>query len=187
MLMKNHSFACYPHFSPQIEWAIRAFNFQLQSIAAFGPVPKFTPWPGKHACVINLLRVAACMWNVITCWSRDKAKYNIITFRMRHSRGKMYIGHVRLCVCPSLTAFPHYCMDPDVTWGNGRECPVVVHYWADLQSVHGFRCYDNIAPNTKCQRVLVLALWLLCWVVHKSNSGPFWKRINQPVVFVELM
>jgi len=22
--------------------------------------------------------------------------------------------------------------------------PIVVHYWADLQSVHGFRCYDNI-------------------------------------------
>ena len=24
------------------------------------------------------------------------------------------------------------------------ECPLVVHYWADLQSVHEFRCYDNI-------------------------------------------
>jgi len=22
-------------------------------------------------------------------------------------------------------------------------CPLVVHYWADLQLVHGFRCYDN--------------------------------------------
>ena len=36
---------------------------------------------------------------------------------------------------------------------------------ADLQSVHGFRCYDNlqmhVAPNAKCQRVLVLALWLV--------------------------
>ena len=36
-----------------------------------------------------------------------------------------------------------------------------MHYWADLQSVHGFRCYDNIAPNAKCQRVLVLALCLV--------------------------
>ena len=27
--------------------------------------------------------------------------------------------------------------------GNGR-VPLVVHYWADLQSVHGFRCYDDI-------------------------------------------
>jgi len=31
-----------------------------------------------------------------------------------------------------------------------------VHYRADLQSVHGFRCYDDIAPNAKRQRVLVL-------------------------------
>jgi len=35
---------------------------------------------------------------------------------------------------------------------------LVVHYWADLQSVHGFRCYDNIAPNAKCERILVLPL-----------------------------
>jgi len=44
-------------------------------------------------------------------------------------------------------------MDLDVTWG----CPLVVHYWADLQLVHGFHCYDN----AKCQQVLVLALWWL--------------------------
>jgi len=59
----------------------------------------------------------------------------------------MHIGHVRLCVCMSvclsLAAFPHYCTDLDVTWGNGMGCPLVVHYWTDLQSVHGFRCYDN--------------------------------------------
>jgi len=36
--------------------------------------------------------------------------------------------------------------------------PLVVHCRANLQSVRGFRCYDNIAPNAKCQRVLVLAL-----------------------------
>jgi len=29
---------------------------------------------------------------------------------------------------------------------SGRGCPLVVHCWADLQSVHGFRCYDNIQP-----------------------------------------
>ena len=50
-------------------------------------------------------------------------------------------------VCLSLDAFSHYCTDPDVTWGmveGALSCTVVVHYWADLQSVHGFRCYDNI-------------------------------------------
>jgi len=42
-----------------------------------------------------------------------------------------------------------------------------VHYWLDLQSVHWFRCYDNIAPMAKCQRVFVLALCLvfLTWSV----------------------
>ena len=40
--------------------------------------------------------------------------------------------------------------------------------WVDLQSVHGFRCYDNGAPNAKCQWVLVLAVyfrndyWMFC-------------------------
>jgi len=68
-------------------------------------------------------------------------------------------------VCLSLAAFPHYCMDPGVTWGNGRRCPLVVHYWADLQLVHRFHCYDNTAPNAKCQQVLVLALCLVYFVM----------------------
>ena len=55
--------------------------------------------------------------------------------------------------------------------GNGRGCPLVVHYWADLQSVHGFHCYDNIAPNAKCQWVLVLAVCLVF-------GWPFVKRFT---------
>ena len=52
-----------------------------------------------------------------------------------------YIFATAVCVsvCLSLAAFPHYCTDPDVTWGNGRGCPLVMHYWANLQSVQGFR------------------------------------------------
>jgi len=82
----------------------------------------------------------------------------------------MYSGHGRL----SLAAFLHHYIDPDVTWENCRGCPLVMHYWVDLQSVHGFCRYakiapreiaigahDNIAANTKCQRVLVLALCLV--------------------------
>jgi len=76
----------------------------------------------------------------------------------------MYIGHGRLCVCLcvclSLATFPHYCTDPDVTWGMVG-CPLVVQHWADLQLVHGFRYYDDIPPNAKCQRGLVLALYLV--------------------------
>jgi len=67
-------------------------------------------------------------------------------------RRKMYCGHARLCVCVCVclsvclceAVRPHYCTDPDVTWGRGRGCPLVVHYWADLQSGHGLRCYGNI-------------------------------------------
>jgi len=68
----------------------------------------------------------------------------IITFCVSRRRHKMYCGHVRLCVCLSAAVRPHYCTDPDVTWGHGRGCPLVVHYWADLQSGHGLRCYGNI-------------------------------------------
>ena len=59
----------------------------------------------------------------------------------------MYGGHAHLCVCLcvglSAAACLHYCMDPDVTWWSGRGCPLVVYYWADLQLVHGLRCYGN--------------------------------------------
>jgi len=71
--------------------------------------------------------------------------FSVITVCVRHNRGEVYIGQGCLCVCLSLTGtFPQ---DLDVTWGNGRRCPVVVQYWVDLQSVHGFRCYDNITTN----------------------------------------
>jgi len=52
-------------------------------------------------------------------------------------------------------------MDRDVTWANDRGRLLVLHYWADLQSMPGFHCYDNIALNAKCQRVVVLALCLV--------------------------
>jgi len=51
---------------------------------------------------------------------------------------------VCMSVCLSAAACPHYCTDPDVTLGSGKGCPLVVHRWADLQSVHGMRCYGNI-------------------------------------------
>jgi len=79
-----------------------------------------------------------------------------------------YILVTAICVsvCLSLAAFPHYYMDHNVSWRNGRWCPIVVHYWADLQLVHGFHCYDSIVPNAKCQRVLVLTLCLFTSVLY---------------------
>jgi len=52
--------------------------------------------------------------------------------------------------------------DPDVTWVSGSGCPLVVHYWADLQSVHVLRCYGNITQTRNVSEyMLVLALCLV--------------------------
>jgi len=38
--------------------------------------------------------------------------------------------------------------------------------------LYGFRCYDNIEPDAKCQRVLVLAVCLVCFVWTVENKIP---------------
>jgi len=81
----------------------------------------------------------------------------------------VYIGHGRLCLTvPSHSAtLLHGCR-----WNLGElqgvSSPLVVHYWVDLQMVHGFWCYDNIVPNVKFQRVtvFVLVLRLILKVIH---------------------
>jgi len=51
---------------------------------------------------------------------------------------------VGVSVWLSAAACLQYWMEPGITWGTGRVCPLVVQHWADLQSVHGLRCYGNI-------------------------------------------
>jgi len=78
----------------------------------------------------------------------------LITFRVSRSRGEMYIDHGRLCVCLSvLRRIPTLLHGLGCKLGNGKWCPLFVHYWADAQSVHWFRCYNSIAANAKCQPV----------------------------------
>jgi len=65
---------------------------------------------------------------------------------------------VCVCVCLSVPRrIPTLLHGPGCNLGTplpfGKGCPLVVHYWADLRLVHGFRCYDHI--------VLVLALCLV--------------------------
>jgi len=91
----------------------------------------------------------------------------------------MYCGHARLCVCLSVCLFaaacPRYCTELDVTWGSGRGCPLVVHYWADLQSVLGLRCHGNLTRTWKVSEyMLVLALCLVInnvTMCHKSDCN----------------
>jgi len=80
----------------------------------------------------------------------------------------MYIGHDRMCVCLCVSVprrIPTLLHGPGCNLRNGRGCPLVVHYWADMQSVHWFRCYGNVVPNAKCERVLVLALCLVIIII----------------------
>jgi len=51
----------------------------------------------------------------------------------------------RASVCVSVRSrTPTLLHGPGCNLGHGSGCPLVVHLWADLQSVHGLRCYGNI-------------------------------------------
>ena len=69
----------------------------------------------------------------------------------------MYCGHACLCLCMSVCVSvrgrtPTLLHGPGCNLGRGRGCPLVAHYWADLQSGHGLRCYawqHNANPSYK--------------------------------------
>jgi len=62
-------------------------------------------------------------WRAMCCCD----KLVVITFHVSRKRCEMYCGHAHLCVCLSVclsaAACPHYCTDPNVTWGSGRDAP----------------------------------------------------------------
>jgi len=69
---------------------------------------------------------------------------------------------VCVSVCLSAAACLHCCTDPELNWGSGMGCPLVVHYWADLQSVNGLRCCGNVTrTRSVSEYTLVLALCLV--------------------------
>jgi len=83
----------------------------------------------------------------------------VITFCVSCRWCKMYISHVRLSVCLSLSAAacPQYCMDPDVTRGNGRVCPDLCTIGRICNRCPGWQHNANV----KCRRALVLAVCLV--------------------------
>jgi len=123
-------------------------------------------------CTLSLQSIHRFQSSHGSLWRRVVSS---VTFRVRRSRSEMYSGHgclcaLCLCVCLSVPRhIPTLLHKPRCKLGNGREYPAVVHYWADLQSVHGFRWHDTIAPNAKCQRLLVLALSPVSyWMLQKT-------------------
>jgi len=67
-----------------------------------------------------------------------------------------------VCVCVSVCPLPHATLLRRPGCNEWYGCPLVVYCWADLQSVHGFRCYNNIAANAKFSECLYsLHAWYL--------------------------
>ena len=107
-------------------------------------------------------------WHILPC--------SASTVRDR-KRSSTTLNKNCLSVCVSLAAFPHCCTDLDVSWGMVG-VPSSCALRADLQSMHGFRCYNNIAPKAKCQRMLVLAVCLVYLAVVSYRH--FRQRHAQP-------
>jgi len=89
---------------------------------------------------------------------------------------------VCLCLCLSAAACLHYCTDPDVTWRSGRGCPLVVHYWADLQSGHELRCCGNITRTrnvSECMPVIALCLVANgCWQKYEQSRDDVYAAMS---------
>ena len=112
----------------------------------------------------NATDFTKCLQLVVERLQRNETK--VATFRVRRSRGEMYIGYGHLCVCLSLAAWPHYCTDLDVTWWNGRGCPLVGRICSTMpamhRSVHGFHSF------VECL-YLLYAWWLCLLIIHMSS------------------
>ena len=172
-----------PHFRLTLLWHGRPSQQLLSSCLILGEV---SYWKTSHVhfkssvvyhCV-PLPRSA----DLLT--SNIRSRYKVITVVITFGVSRIYDAKcivvtrvcvpVCLCVCLSVRGrMPTlFCTDPDVTWRSGRGCPLVVHYWEDLQSVHGLRCYGNITRTRNVSEyVLVLALCLVMWCDLAVDGG----------------
>jgi len=82
------------------------------------------------------------------------------------------VTRVSLFVCLSVPRItPTLLHRPGCNLGNGRGCPLVVHYWVSANSAQVSLLWQH-SPNAKCQRVLVLTLCLvdLIWSCMYDSS-----------------
>ena len=78
--------------------------------------------------------------------------------------------------CASVCLAVRRCMPtllhgPGCNLRSGTGCPLVVHYWADLQSGHELRCYGNVTRTQNVSEyMLVLALCLVIYCNYVENT-----------------
>jgi len=81
--------------------SIRRFTFPLQ-----GPTPCFSQSTLSQSLSFSHSHLTPLTSSSSVHSPLPSSIHNfLITFRVGHSRGEMYIGHCRLCVCLSLAAF----------------------------------------------------------------------------------
>jgi len=73
----SHSFTCRPHVYPQVEWTIRAFTPQPQSITALWPALVPCPTEGR------MPGWPRCLGEILTCFARLKMVTHPSTNRAR--------------------------------------------------------------------------------------------------------
>ena len=88
---------------------------------------------------------------------------DVICYISRESKTTRNVLWSRASVCLSVRGrIPTLLHGPGCNLEEWQGCPLVVHYWADLQSVHGLRCYGNITRTRNVSEyMLVLALCLV--------------------------
>jgi len=91
--------------------------------------------------------------SLLFAWGIDEAKCIVVT---------------AICVCLSLTAFPHYCTDLDVTWGNGS-CALLGRFAVgarvSLLWEHSAKCNMSASACTRSMHAW-LDLWSQSRAVH---------------------
>jgi len=87
------------------------------------------------------------------------------------------------CVCVSVCMsvrgrMPTLLHGPGCNLRSGRGCPLVVHCWADLQSVHGLRCYGNITRTRNViEYMLVLTVCLVIFSFYQNLTKIIWLEL----------
>ena len=127
-------------------------------------------------------------------FTRDKSTAISITvvevcYISRESQTTRNVQWSRASVCVCVSVCLSVCLSvrgriPTLLhgpWCNLEElqgCPLVVHCWAELQSVHGLRCYDNIARTRNVSEYLYLLYdWLhQCYLITR-----YYLRENLPM------
>ena len=82
---------------------------------------------------------------------------------------------VSVCVSVCLSVrgrMPTLLHGPGCNLGSDRGCPLVVHYWSDLQSVHRSRCYGNTRNAWQSPAVIRLAHRMQCHALRMPAKTP---------------